>query len=107
MLRVTGRHADGWLPSLGEHLSPEDARRAQESIDEAAQAAGRRPEDVIRAVNVTTTASDPHQIVDQLVQIAEDLGFEKLIVGVPREDPVGFIHRLGENVAPAVRAHFA
>jgi alkanesulfonate monooxygenase SsuD/methylene tetrahydromethanopterin reductase-like flavin-dependent oxidoreductase (luciferase family) len=52
MLRVTGQLADGWLPSLGDHLSQEDALLAQAVIDEAARAAGRSPDDVIRAVNV-------------------------------------------------------
>ena len=107
MLRVTGRLADGWLPSLGDHLSQEDALLGQAVIDEAARAAGRSPEDVIRAVNVTPTGSDPRRLVDQLVQIVEDLHFATVLVGVPRDDPVGFVRRLGEEVAPALRAHFS
>jgi alkanesulfonate monooxygenase SsuD/methylene tetrahydromethanopterin reductase-like flavin-dependent oxidoreductase (luciferase family) len=106
MLRVTGSLADGWLPSLGDHMSQEDAVLGQEAIDVAARAAGRRPEDVIRAVNVTTTGSDPTRIVEQLIHIVEDLGFAALLVGVGGADPIGFVRRLGEEVAPAVRAHF-
>jgi alkanesulfonate monooxygenase SsuD/methylene tetrahydromethanopterin reductase-like flavin-dependent oxidoreductase (luciferase family) len=107
MLRVTGRLADGWLPSLGDHMSQEEALLGQEMIDEAAQAAGRSPGEVIRAVNVTASADDPTRIVEQLVQIIEDLRFETVLVGVPGDDPITFVRRLGDEVAPAVRAHFS
>jgi alkanesulfonate monooxygenase SsuD/methylene tetrahydromethanopterin reductase-like flavin-dependent oxidoreductase (luciferase family) len=107
MLRVTGQLADGWLPSLGDHLSPEDALLGQEVIDEAARAAGRSPGEVIRAVNVTTSSDDPSRVVDQLVRIIEDLRFETVLVGVPGDDPVAFVRRLGDEVAPAVRARFS
>jgi alkanesulfonate monooxygenase SsuD/methylene tetrahydromethanopterin reductase-like flavin-dependent oxidoreductase (luciferase family) len=106
MLRVTGRLADGWLPSLGDHLSPEDARRGHEAIDRAAEAAGRRPDDVVRAVNVTAAGTGSGPLVDQLARIVEDLGFSTLVVGVPPDDPIGFVRRLGDKVAPAVRARF-
>jgi alkanesulfonate monooxygenase SsuD/methylene tetrahydromethanopterin reductase-like flavin-dependent oxidoreductase (luciferase family) len=107
MLRVTGRLADGWLPSLGDHLSQEDALLGQEVIDEAARAAGRSPDEVIRAVNVTASSADPSRIVEQLVQIIEDLRFETVLVGVPGNDPIPFVRRLGDEVAPAVRARFS
>ena len=107
MLRVTGQLADGWLPSLGDHLSPEDALLGQEVIDEAARAAGRSPGEVIRAVNVTASSDDPTRIVEQLVQIIEDLRFETVLMGVPGNDPLTFVRRLGDEVAPAVRAHFS
>jgi len=107
MLRVTGQMADGWLPSLGDHLTQEEALRGQESIDEAARAAGRSPTDVVRAVNITPSVEDPDQIVEQLIQIVEDLRFDTVVVGVPRDDPIGFVRRLGDEVAPAVHAYFA
>jgi alkanesulfonate monooxygenase SsuD/methylene tetrahydromethanopterin reductase-like flavin-dependent oxidoreductase (luciferase family) len=106
MLRVTGRLADGWLPSLGDRLSQEDALSGQEVIDEAARAAGRSPKDVVRAVNVFVSERDPTRIVEQLVQIVEDLHFEKVVVGVSGDDPISFVRQLGEEVAPAMRAHF-
>jgi len=50
MLRLTGRLADGWLPSLGGHyLTPEDVPQRQAEIDDAARAAGRDPADIERA----------------------------------------------------------
>jgi alkanesulfonate monooxygenase SsuD/methylene tetrahydromethanopterin reductase-like flavin-dependent oxidoreductase (luciferase family) len=76
-------------------------------IDEAARAAGRRPEDVTRAVNVSVPAADSTQIVEQLVQIIEDLRFDTVLVGVPGDEPITFVRRLGEEVAPAVRARFS
>ena len=54
MLRVAGRLADGWLPSLGFGRLTEDELAARhEEIDAAARAAGRVPEDIRRALNVT------------------------------------------------------
>jgi alkanesulfonate monooxygenase SsuD/methylene tetrahydromethanopterin reductase-like flavin-dependent oxidoreductase (luciferase family) len=104
MLRLTGRLGDGWLPSLGEgYMSPEDAGRMQAVIDEAARNAGRGPEEVERAVNVTALEGDPEAWPEQLAGTARELGFTTLIVGVPSEDPVTYVRRLGEDVAPRVR----
>jgi alkanesulfonate monooxygenase SsuD/methylene tetrahydromethanopterin reductase-like flavin-dependent oxidoreductase (luciferase family) len=104
MLKLTGQLADGWLPSLGGHyLSPEDAPDRQAAIDEAARAAGRDPGEIERAVNVMALEGDPSSWPDQLASIASDLHFSTLLVSVPGEDPVGFVRRLGEDVAPRVR----
>jgi alkanesulfonate monooxygenase SsuD/methylene tetrahydromethanopterin reductase-like flavin-dependent oxidoreductase (luciferase family) len=97
MLRLTGRLGDGWLPSLG-NMSEEDAPKMHATIDEAARKAGRDPAGIERAVNVMGGAD-----ADELARIATDLGFSTLVVGVPDEDPVGYIRRLGEEVAPRVR----
>jgi hypothetical protein len=40
---------------------------------------------------------------DQLASIATDLGFSTLIVAVPDEEPLSFVRRLGEDVAPRLR----
>jgi alkanesulfonate monooxygenase SsuD/methylene tetrahydromethanopterin reductase-like flavin-dependent oxidoreductase (luciferase family) len=103
MQRLTGRLGDGWLPSLGGHyLSPEDVPPMQARIDEAAKRAGRSPEAIKRAANVMALEGGPDRWPDQLLRAAE-LGFETLLVGVPGDDPIGFIRRLGEDVAPNVR----
>jgi len=103
MQRLTGRLGDGWLPSLGGHyLSPEDVPPMQARIDEAAKRAGRSPEAIKRAANVTALEGGPDRWPGQLLRAAE-LGFETLLVGVPSDDPIGFIRRLGEDVAPNVR----
>jgi alkanesulfonate monooxygenase SsuD/methylene tetrahydromethanopterin reductase-like flavin-dependent oxidoreductase (luciferase family) len=99
MLRITGAKADGWLPSLGERmLAWEDVPARQAAVDEAARAGGREPAEIERAVNVMAPGD-----ADQLARIVSELGFTTLLVGVPDEDPVGFIRRLGEDVAPRLR----
>jgi alkanesulfonate monooxygenase SsuD/methylene tetrahydromethanopterin reductase-like flavin-dependent oxidoreductase (luciferase family) len=104
MLRLTGRLADGWLPSLGARfMTPEDAPRMQAAVDEAARAAGRDPAAIERAVNIMGLDGPPDGWAAQLERIAAELGFTTLIVGVPQDDPVGFVRRLGEEVAPALR----
>jgi alkanesulfonate monooxygenase SsuD/methylene tetrahydromethanopterin reductase-like flavin-dependent oxidoreductase (luciferase family) len=105
MLRLTGGLADGWLPSLGGHyLTPEDVPARQAAIDEAARATGREPSDIERAVNVMQLDGAPNTWTQQLARIATDLRFSTLLISVPDENPIGFIRRLGEDIAPAVRA---
>jgi alkanesulfonate monooxygenase SsuD/methylene tetrahydromethanopterin reductase-like flavin-dependent oxidoreductase (luciferase family) len=104
MLRLTGRLADGWLPSLGGHyLQAEDAPRMQAAVDEAARAAGRDPSHIDRALNVMGLADDPGRWAQDLARLVDKLGFSTLLVGVQGEDPVGFVRRLGEEVAPRLR----
>jgi alkanesulfonate monooxygenase SsuD/methylene tetrahydromethanopterin reductase-like flavin-dependent oxidoreductase (luciferase family) len=104
MLRLTGRLADGWLPSLGDHyLHPEDAAKGHAAIDEAACAAGRDPNEIERALNVMTLNGTPATWADQLARISEELRFSTLLVGVPQQEPVTFVRRLGEDTAPRLR----
>jgi hypothetical protein len=104
MLRLTGRLGDGWLPSLGgRYLSSEDAPRMHAVVDEAARAAGRNPTAIERAVNVMTLDGGPGGWTDQLARIAANLRFSTILVGLPGDDPVEFVRRLGEDVAPNVR----
>ncbi len=104
MLRLTGRLADGWLPSLGEHyLHPEDASKGHAAIDEAARAAGRDPAEIERALNVMALEGQPATWADQLARIVEELRFSTLLVGVPLDDPVTFVRRLAEDVGPRLR----
>jgi hypothetical protein len=46
---------------------------------------------------------DPSSWAEQLARIASELRFSTLLVGVPDEDRVGFVRRLGEDIAPRVR----
>ena len=104
MLRLTGRLADGWLPSLGgNYLQPEDAAKAHAAIDEAARKAGRDPADIERAVNVMALDGEPAGWPDQLARLASELRFSTLLVTVPPDDPLAFVRRLGEDTAPRVR----
>src|SRR5439155_17245191 len=88
MLRLTGRRADGWLPSLGErYLDPGDVPSRQAAIDEAARAAGRDPTEIERAANVTL-GDDPERWADSLTRIVTELRFTTLFVSLPDADPV-------------------
>ena len=106
MLRLTGRLGDGWLPSVGgSYLDPADVPARQRTIDEAATRAGRDPSAIVRAANVGLGGDggdwlDP----DALARTASELGFELLLVSPRADDPVAFIRRLGEDVAPRARA---
>jgi alkanesulfonate monooxygenase SsuD/methylene tetrahydromethanopterin reductase-like flavin-dependent oxidoreductase (luciferase family) len=51
MIRLVGRKADGWLPSLGV-LSRDEMRAAQGQIDAAAEKAGRDPGSIRRILNL-------------------------------------------------------
>ena len=51
MLRLVGRKADGWLPSLGV-LTRDELRAGNEQIDVAAEKAGRDPGSIRRTINV-------------------------------------------------------
>jgi alkanesulfonate monooxygenase SsuD/methylene tetrahydromethanopterin reductase-like flavin-dependent oxidoreductase (luciferase family) len=51
MLRLTGRKADGWLPSLGV-LTRDGMRAGNEQIDAAAEKAGRDPGSIRRIINI-------------------------------------------------------
>jgi len=110
MLRLVGRKADGWLPSLG-YLQPGDLARGNATIDEAATAAGRDPREIRRLLNIsgsfspTPTPGDgldgpPEQWVDELVRYALDDGIGTFVLGT--DDP-GTIRAFAERVAPAVR----
>ncbi|MGO1317550.1 MAG: LLM class flavin-dependent oxidoreductase, partial [Cellulomonadaceae bacterium] len=53
MLRLVGRKADGWLPSMSYLSSLQDLADGNEVIDEAAVGAGRDPRAIRRMVNVS------------------------------------------------------
>ncbi|MET4580556.1 alkanesulfonate monooxygenase SsuD/methylene tetrahydromethanopterin reductase-like flavin-dependent oxidoreductase (luciferase family)/FAD/FMN-containing dehydrogenase [Conyzicola nivalis] len=109
MLRLTGRAADGWLPSLG-YMQPGDFAKGNAVIDEAARAAGRDPREIRRLVNVGgqfATASGGFlvgpsaQWVDELLPYALDDGAATFILS--GDDPAT-MQRFAEEVAPALRS---
>lgn len=74
MLRLIGRSADGWLPSLP-YLQPGDLPRGMQVIDDAARGAGRDPAEVVRLLNVT-----PDTTADEMVRLATEDGVSTFIV---------------------------
>ncbi len=107
MLRLTGRLADGWLPSQG-YAGPETLGELNARIDEAAVAAGRVPEAVRRLYNVSGTFGSgggflrgrPSDWAEQLAELTLEQGMATYILGTDDPDDV---RRFGEEVAPLVR----
>lgn len=100
MLRVTGRLADGWLPSLT-YMPLDGVAAKHAAIDEAAEKAGRDPSQIRRALNVTLQG-EPGGWVDQLVPLVSEYRFQTLIAS-GEGDPLEFTRRFAEDVAPKVR----
>jgi hypothetical protein len=76
-------------------------------IEVAARRAGRDPSEIRRVVNanVEGDASDWADWPRELIRLATDYRFETLIVWADAaDDPVGLVRRIGEDVAPRVRA---
>jgi alkanesulfonate monooxygenase SsuD/methylene tetrahydromethanopterin reductase-like flavin-dependent oxidoreductase (luciferase family) len=94
MLALTGRKADGWLPSLP-YLQPGDLQRGNILIDEAAAAAGRDPREITRLLNITA-----QQSAEDLARLALADGISTFIV--MGDDPDGLRYFAAE-IAPAVR----
>ncbi|GAA1658116.1 LLM class flavin-dependent oxidoreductase [Actinoplanes couchii] len=94
MLALTGRRADGWLPSLG-YLKPGDLTAGNKIIDEAALAAGRQPSDIRRLLNI-----GPGQTPEELAELALGDGVSTFILAT--DDPTE-LRRFAAEVAPAVR----
>jgi len=104
MLKLIGRAADGWLPSLhGLTGGLDELDRDNAIIDEAAAAAGRDPGAVRRVVNIRRELTGPSsaQLVEELAGLALDHGVSGFILMVGG-DPAA-IELFGQEVAPAVR----
>jgi alkanesulfonate monooxygenase SsuD/methylene tetrahydromethanopterin reductase-like flavin-dependent oxidoreductase (luciferase family) len=108
MLRLTGRKADGWLPSLA-YFTLEELDRGNAIIDEAASAAGREPREIKRLVNIQGAfepvnrgflQGPPEQWVEELLPFVVERGFSAFILW---SDEPGAIERYGAEVAPALR----
>ena len=119
MLRLVGRKADGWVPSLGV-LSRDEMRAGHEQIEEAAVAAGRDPRRIRRVLNLQGVigesqtppgeqlpvgyllgeppAGPPEWWAEQLTGFAED-GFDTLIFW-PTEPSPSQVELLAEEVVP-------
>lgn len=108
MLQLTGRRADGWLPSLG-YLQPGDLAKGNAIIDDAAQQAGRAPQDVRRLLNISGQFSavgrgqlngPAEQWARELTELALGEGVSTFILA--SDDPDD-LRRFAGEVAPAVR----
>jgi hypothetical protein len=108
MLDLTGRKADGWLPSLP-YLEPGQLASGNEAIDEAAAEAGRNPSQIRRILNISGSFSGagPGPVggpaarwVEELTRLALEDGVGTFIL---MADDANKIQTFAEEVAPGVR----
>ncbi|WP_210506771.1 LLM class flavin-dependent oxidoreductase [Naasia sp. SYSU D00057] len=97
MLRLIGRTADGWLPSLARLESLDALATAHSIIDEAAADAGRAPSAIRRLLNVPDDTAEP----EVLAALALEHRVETFILV---SDDAVRIERFGRELAPATRA---
>jgi alkanesulfonate monooxygenase SsuD/methylene tetrahydromethanopterin reductase-like flavin-dependent oxidoreductase (luciferase family) len=111
MMRVVGRLADGWLPSLP-RLPLEELPARGRAIDEAAERAGRDPRSIRRIANVNGLIADgpvrgwlqgpPEHWAAELGALAAEHRFDGFVLW-SEGDMVEQIGRFATEVAPALR----
>jgi alkanesulfonate monooxygenase SsuD/methylene tetrahydromethanopterin reductase-like flavin-dependent oxidoreductase (luciferase family) len=110
MLKLTGRLADGWVPSIG-WAHPGRLPELHERIDEAALEAGRRPEEIKRLYNVSgrigpegegLLEGSVSKWTEQLSRFALENGMDTFIFW-PSEDHERQVETFGQEVVPVVR----
>jgi hypothetical protein len=110
MLALTGRLADGWVPSAA-YLPPERLAAAQARIDEAAAAAGRDPAAIRRCYNLSGRIGPggggfldgpAGQWVEQLLPLVVETGMDTFVLW-PTESAASQLERFAAEVAPALR----
>jgi alkanesulfonate monooxygenase SsuD/methylene tetrahydromethanopterin reductase-like flavin-dependent oxidoreductase (luciferase family) len=99
MLRLTGRLADGWLPSQG-YMPPEQAAEARKVIDAAAAKAGRDPADVRGLYNVGGIEGGAEAWAETLSGWITEL---KVTTFILPADSVEQVEWLVSEVIPAVK----
>lgn len=107
MLRVTGRLADAWVPSMG-YADPPALPDLNAALDEATVKAGRSPENVRRIYNIFGAfgrgagflQGTADNWAEQLAQLTLEQGMSTYILGTDDPDAV---RRFAEEVAPATR----
>jgi alkanesulfonate monooxygenase SsuD/methylene tetrahydromethanopterin reductase-like flavin-dependent oxidoreductase (luciferase family) len=112
MLALTGRLADGWLPSIG-GAPPEAIPEMAKRIDDAAASAGRDPADIRRVYNLKGLIADgpvrerfhgpPEHWVEQLSQLHLEHRLDGFVFWPSEGDVTAQVERFASEVAPAVR----
>lgn len=111
MLALTGRVADGWVPSSS-WAGPETLGGLQSRVDDAAAAAGRQPSDIRRIYNINGRVTPestgflngpPNQWVDELSEVAIVHGIDTFVLW-PSGDVDRNLRTFAEEIAPSVVA---
>jgi alkanesulfonate monooxygenase SsuD/methylene tetrahydromethanopterin reductase-like flavin-dependent oxidoreductase (luciferase family) len=115
MMRVVGRLADGWIPSLP-RLPLDEVPRRTALLEEAAERAGRDPAGIVRIANVNGAIVDGPMTewlhgpvehwVEELTRLVRDLRFDGVVLWCDHDDVLGQTERFAREVAPKVRAVF-
>ncbi len=113
MLRLVGSAADGWVPSLP-RLPVAEVPERQAAIDDAARAAGRDPNEIVRVANVNGAIVDGDVIgwlhgpvehwVEELTKLVTELRFDGIVLWADHDDPLGQTERFATEVVPRVRS---
>jgi alkanesulfonate monooxygenase SsuD/methylene tetrahydromethanopterin reductase-like flavin-dependent oxidoreductase (luciferase family) len=115
-LKLTARHADGWVPSFRGEMQPIIDMTAR--IDDALSDASRRPTDVRRVLNVNGAITDgasegplrgpAAQWADELTDLAVTHGFDMFVFWADGDDQLPrFAHEVVPRVREQVAAHRA
>ena len=108
MLRLVGRLADGWLPSLP-YFDERGVAPGNAEIDRAAEQAGRDPREIRRMLNISGRFQDrdggmlqgpPAQWVEQLLELVLEHGMSTFILSSDDPDE---LRTFADEVAPALR----
>jgi alkanesulfonate monooxygenase SsuD/methylene tetrahydromethanopterin reductase-like flavin-dependent oxidoreductase (luciferase family) len=111
-LAVTGRLADGWIPSLG-HMSVDDILAMRHRIDAAAQACGRQPQEIRSILNLgirigadaqpqpDAVTGPPGDVVQQLRELL-GLGFTGFNFLPSGPDQTAAMQQIAEDILPAL-----
>ncbi|HET6741052.1 MAG TPA: LLM class flavin-dependent oxidoreductase [Kribbella sp.] len=109
MLALTGRLADGWLPSSG-YAGPEELAAMNKLIDEAAVDAGRDPAAVRRLYNISGQFNGaggflqgPEELwIDQLTELTLGEGMSTYILASDNPDDIRRFSEVAAGVREAV-----
>ena len=100
MLAITGRLADGWVPSFG-YVQPADLTVGNQRIDDAARAAGRDPRSIRRVLNYGEPLDSGTP--QMLATLAVDHGMDSFMISEDGDEPREHLGRFMREVAPRVR----
>ncbi|MFD7159440.1 LLM class flavin-dependent oxidoreductase [Kribbella sp. NPDC059898] len=111
MLALTGRLADGWLPSSG-YAGPDELAAMNKVIDEAAVDAGREPAAIRRLYNIAGQFSGrggflqgPEEVwIDQLTELTLGEGISTYILASDNPDDIRRFAEVATGVREAVEA---
>jgi alkanesulfonate monooxygenase SsuD/methylene tetrahydromethanopterin reductase-like flavin-dependent oxidoreductase (luciferase family) len=109
MLRLIGRLADGWVPSLG-YVQPDALPEMNARIDQTAEAAGRDPREIRRVLNLAGYITDRDRgegLLDgpagywvEMLNRLQEAGMDTFILWSEDQDQ---IRRFATEIAPALR----